>query len=121
MYDVGRPLPDVNVGDRVVVRLPDGSISRHFVTRVNPDGSFAMEREQEMVVGWLVLPGTDICSRCGDQNYEETTRQCITCTPGLPGHDPELLERILRLRRHPDQQPDRERMNHGATHRPTAR
>lgn len=43
--------PSANVGDRVVFRLPDGSMSRHVVTRVNPDGSFAIEREQETVVG----------------------------------------------------------------------
>jgi hypothetical protein len=98
-YGAGSPLPDVSVGDRVTIRLPDGSMSRHVVTSVNPDGSFAMEREQEAVVGWLVLPGTDICSRCGDQNYQASTRECITCTPGLRGHDPELLERIMRLKK----------------------
>jgi hypothetical protein len=97
-YWYGMGSPEVKVGDRVSVRLPDGTTSRHVVTGVNPDGSFAMEHEQEMVVGWLVPPGTDICPRCGDQNYEASTRECITCTPGLPGHDPELLERIMRLR-----------------------
>jgi hypothetical protein len=39
--------------------------------------------------GWYVPAGQDICPRCGDQNFHETERICITCTPDHPDHDPE--------------------------------
>lgn len=39
--------------------------------------------------GWYVPAGQDICPRCGDQNYDDADRICITCTPDHPDHDPE--------------------------------
>lgn len=37
-------------------------------------------------VGWHVPDGATRCPRCGDQNWEEQTRLCITCTHGDDGY-----------------------------------
>lgn len=92
------PTPRIRIGARIFIRLPDGTTTRRVVTRLNPDGSFTTEPEPAAEFGWIVPPGSDNCTRCGDTNYDPTDRVCITCTPGREGHDPELLAQLLRLR-----------------------
>lgn len=31
--------------------------------------------------GWFVDRDADVCHRCGDRNYDETTLKCLTCSP----------------------------------------
>lgn len=47
--------------------------------------------------GWCVPTGQDNCPRCGDTNFEDDTRVCITCTSEHPSHDPRDVP--LRLKR----------------------
>ncbi|MEU5157327.1 hypothetical protein [Glycomyces sp. NPDC021274] len=37
-------------------------------------------------VGWFVPEGTDICPYCGDQNFHEADRLCISCNHDHPEH-----------------------------------
>jgi hypothetical protein len=54
----------------------------------------AIGRFNPAEVGWFVPEGTDICPHCGDTNFIDTDRLCISCNHHHPEHDSLDCERF---------------------------
>jgi ribosomal protein L37E len=76
----GEPMPGQPV---LVGSMPDGiagGVAEWTAGRIAEADGMAAPAEGEP--GWYVPAGAVWCPRCGDQNWAEVTRLCITCTYG---------------------------------------
>lgn len=46
----------------------------------------AIDLASQLTVGWFVPEGTDVCPHCGDTNFNEADRLCISCNHDHPDH-----------------------------------
>lgn len=42
---------------------------------------------EQLTTGWFIPKATDICPHCGDTNFNETDRLCISCNHDHPEHN----------------------------------
>lgn len=55
-----------------------------------------MTGTEQLAIGWFVPTGTDRCPHCGDTNFNEADRLCISCNHDHPEHDTLDCEQFCR-------------------------